>query len=321
MAVFTHLTIDEIAEAIHPFDAGILRAAHPIAQGVENSNWKLDMEQKDQSFSAIFTLFEKRTNPDDLPFFMALMAHLARAGVPSPAPYKDANGQWMTQARGRPCVMVSFLNGQNMARQTVALMQSLGMAMAKMHVAACDFDKKRPNNLSLHGWQEIAAKLGKRLNEIENGLFDLVEQELEYQQSHWPQALPQGIIHADLFRDNVMAEGDIVTGLFDFYFACTDALVYDIAICLNCWCFDDSGAFRKEWAQAMLSGYRSIRPFSTKEQQALPTLVRGAALRFLLTRAYDWIHHPADALVTPKDPMEYTRYLRFFQSANSALIA
>ena len=313
MAVFTHLSDAEIAEAVRAFAVGELVAAHPIAQGVENSNWKLELRTSSAVLLTIFTLFEKRTRAEDLPFFIGLMRHLASRGVACPAPYATAQGECLIEVRGRKAVMVSFLQGENMAQQSVPLLYSLGEAMAGMHLAASDFEMKRVNDLSLQGWQGLAEKLGAKLDTITPGLHALVQDELAFQASQWPEDLPRGIIHADLFRDNVMVEHDRVVGLFDFYFACTDALVYELAICLNCWCFDGEGHFHREWADAMLEGYQSVRPLSPAEQAALPQLARGAALRFLLTRAHDWIHHPADALVVPKDPMEYVGYLTFFR--------
>lgn len=317
MAVFTHLSEEEIAQAVAPFALGRLQQVQPIAQGVENSNWKLSFETASGVVDAIFTLFESRTNPDDLPFFIGLMDHLAQRGVPCPAPYITQKGEKMVTVRGRPAVLVRFLSGQNMASQSVTLMHSLGAAMAQMHLAGADYPMQRRNDLSVQGWRRLTEKTAARLDEIAPGLQALVCDELAFHEAHWPDDLPRGIIHADLFRDNVMAQGDAVVGLFDFYFACTDLLAYDLAICLNCWCFDDVRRFRREWAEAMLAGYESVRPLSDAERAAMVPLARGAALRFLLTRAHDWLFHPPGALVEPKDPLEYAVYLEFFRMQES----
>lgn len=318
MAVYTHLSDEEIAALLEQYGIGELRLAMGIAQGVENSNYLIEAQRRGEvSHKYILTLYEKRVNPEDLPFFIGLMEHLASRGVPCPLPVHARSGEVIVEAKGRPAAIVSFLNGRSRSIIRGEFLGSLGMHIAQLHEAADGFVLRRANDLSLEGWWRIFRKIHTQLNSVQDGLEDAVHRELDYLSAHWPDTLPLGIIHADLFPDNVFFDGTQVSGIIDFYFACEDMLAYELAICLNCWCFEPSGEFNMTKAQTLLRAYDKQRSLSQAERMALPLLARGAALRFLLTRAHDWIHHPEGALVTPKNPLEYYHKLRFHQQVVS----
>ncbi len=310
MAVYTPLTHDEIKALLSAYDLGALRVAHGIMQGVENTNYRLEF---DDGTRLILTLFEKRVKPRDLGFFIGIMHHLSRAGFACPQPIATRGGELMIEVKNKLATVISFLNGRDVSKWDATHTRQVGVAMATMHAALADYQASRANDLSLAGWRELASRMVGRLDEVQAGLRALVEDELAWLTAHWPRDLPRGIIHADLFPDNVFFEDEKLSGVIDFYFACDDFYAYELAICMNCWCMDENGLRRDEW-NAMLAGYESVRPLSAHEKAALPTLARGAALRFLLTRAHDLIFHPTGALVAPKDPMEYVRNLKFFSS-------
>lgn len=310
MAVYTEVTDDELAGFIALYDVGALTAFKGIAEGVENTNYLVHTERG----SFILTLYEKRVAREDLPFFLGLMDHLAKRDVPCPTPLRDRSGALLGELAGRPAALVSFLEGMWTRRPRVVHCRALGEALAKLHLAAADFPGKRANALTLPSWQTLIEACGDGLDGIEKGLERELTGELETFARDWPQALPRGIIHADLFPDNVFFLGETLVGLIDFYFACTDSLAYDIAICLNAWCFETDGSFNVTKARALLQAYERVRPLTAEEFEALPLLARGAAMRFLATRAYDWLNTPETALVQRKDPMEYVRRLRFHRS-------
>jgi len=311
MAVYTHVADDELEAFLGAYDIGMLSSYKGIAEGVENSNYFLQTDQD----NFILTLYEKRVDPADLPFFLGLMDHLAAAGIVCPTPIHGKDGEALRTLAGRPAVIISFLKGISPRRVDVRHCAPLGRALAGMHLAADGFEMTRPNALSLSGWRPLFDRCGPRAHEVQNGLAGEIELELEFLEENWPkeEALPRGVIHADLFPDNVFFLGDDVSGLIDFYFACNDFLAYDLAICINAWCFEKDGSFNVTKARHMLNAYRKVRPFSQEELEAIPILLRGSALRFLLTRLHDWLHHPEGALVTPHNPLEYHRKLRFHQ--------
>jgi homoserine kinase type II len=314
MAVYTEVPDDQLAEFIASYDLGALLSYKGIAEGVENTNYLLHTEKG----PFFLTLFEKRVAPADLPFFLGLMEHLAKAGITCPTPVRDAQGRMLRQLAGRPAAIVTFLEGVWIRRPQARHCMALGAAMAKLHLAGQTFQGKRRNALDLAGWRPLYARFQSRADEIGAGLAAIIEQELAHLEANWPADLPQGIIHADLFPDNVFFLGDRLSGLIDFYFACTDALAYDVAITLNAWCFESDHSFNITKGQALLKGYQSVRALTPAEREALPLLARGAALRFLLTRAYDWLNTAADALVRRKDPNEFLRRLRFHRGILTA---
>ena len=307
MAVYTDVGDEELAQFVQQYDIGEVASCKGIAEGVENSNYLLRTDRA----SFILTLYEKRVERHDLPFFIGLMEHLARNGIACPTPVKARDGEALRELCGRPAAIVTFLDGLWPRRIRPPHCAGVGEALARLHLAGLDFPMRRPNNLSVAGWRPLFEACRARAHEVKPGLAEELGTELETLERQWPLDLPAGTIHADLFPDNVFFRGDKVSGLIDFYFACTDFLAYDVAICLNAWCFENDGDFNVTKARLLLSNYRAARPLSSAEFDALPLLARGSALRFLLTRLYDLLNHPAGALVRPKDPLEYLRKLRF----------
>jgi len=314
MAVYTDVAADELADFLKGYDIGELLSYKGIAEGVENSNFLLHTT----SGYFILTLYEKRVAKGDLPFFLALMAHLAVHGITCPQPVKNRRGEALAMLAGRPAAIITFLEGIWPRKPNVAHCAGVGEVLAKMHLAGRDFGMSRANALSVSGWRPLFDAAASRADELQHGLRDFISAELDRLESGiWPEHLPEGVIHADLFPDNVFFLGEKLSGVIDFTFACNDILAYDIAITLNAWCFETDHSFNVTKARAFLNAYGRERKLSEAEQDALPLLARGAALRILLTRLVDWFNVPPGALVRPKDPLEYVRKLRFQQSVNS----
>lgn len=313
MAVYTEVPDDELAAFVARYGLGALQSVKGIAEGVENTNYLIDTARG----RYVLTLYEKRVNSDDLPFFLGLMEHLAQRGVTCPLPVHAQTGEVLGTLAGRPAAIVTFLEGVSVRRPQVSHCAETGSALAQLHAAGDGFTLRRKNALGLSGWRPLYERFATRADEIAPGLQSLIASELEFLEANWPAALPQGVIHADLFPDNVFFLGDWLAGLIDFYFACNDAFAYDVAVCLNAWCFDPDFKFNRDKGHALLDGYQKVRPLSAAERAALPILCRGSALRFLLTRAYDWLHTPKDALVKPHDPADYVHRLRFHRSIES----
>lgn len=313
MAVYTEVTETDLARFLADYDLGHVLALKGIAEGVENSNFILHVEQG----YFILTLYEKRVDEKDLPFFLALMEHLAGHGLSCPQPVRNRHGQALGTIAGRPAAIVTFLEGMWDSRPTVRRCAAVGEALGKLHGCGTSFALSRPNALSIEAWPALFAQARDRAAEVRPGLADDIARELAFLEGHWPRHLPLGVIHADLFPDNVLFVGDELSGLIDFYFACTDALAYDVAICLNAWCFEPDGAYNFSKGQALLGAYESVRKLSASEIDAFVILARGAALRFALTRLVDWLNVPADALVHPKNPLEYFKKLHFHQHTGS----
>ena len=313
MAVYTEIDDDELARFIASYGLGEVKSCKGIAEGVENSNFLLHTSKG----AYILTLYEKRVAEDDLPYFLSLMAHLAERGVSCPQPATNRKGEVCSRLAGRPAAIINFLEGMWPRRPTAAHCAGVGEALAKMHLAGLDFPLFRANPLSVGGWRPLFDRAADRADGVQAGLRDFIARELEYLEGRWPNDLPVGVIHADLFPDNVFFLGDRLSGLIDFPFSCNDILAYDVAICLNAWCFEPDHAFNVTKARALLNAYGRTRPLSAEEQNALPLLARGSALRFLLTRLVDFLNVPPGALVKPKDPLEYVRKLRFHQGVAS----
>ena len=310
MAVYTEVSDEELEAFVAEYDIGAVESCKGIAEGVENSNYLLQTDRA----SYILTLYEKRVARDDLPFFLGLMDHLASRDFPSPTPLHGNDGAALRDLCGRPAAIVSFLSGMWPRRITPAHCRALGLAAARLHVSAADFSITRRNNLSLSGWRELVTATADAADDLSAGLGKILSDEISYLELAWPTDLPSGVIHADLFPDNVFFLHNELSGIIDFYFACNDFLAYDIAVCLNAWCFEGDGSFNITKARNLVHGYATVRPFTTEETATLPVLARGAALRFLLTRLYDWLNHPEGALVKRKDPLEYLCQLNFHQS-------
>jgi homoserine kinase type II len=313
MAVYTDVTAEELTGFLAGYELGELLSYKGIAEGVENSNFLVHTS----AGTYILTLYEKRVAAKDLPFFLGLMQHLASRGITCPLPIKNKKGEALGKVAGRPAAIISFLDGLWIRRPSPVHCAGLGEALAKLHLAGLDFDGKRRNALSVGGWRPLFEHCRDRVNEVQRSLRDLIEKELATLERDWPRGLPQGVVHADLFPDNVFFLGDRLSGMIDFYFACNDALAYDVAICLNAWCFEADHSYNVTKGRALLQNYARVRALGEAERAALPRLARGAALRFLLTRLVDWFNVPPGALVRPKDPMEYFRKLRFHQQVKS----
>jgi len=314
MAVYTDVVAEDLQKFLATYDIGDLLAYKGIAEGVENSNFLLHTSRG----YFILTLYEKRVAAGDLPFFLDLMQHLAVRGLTCPQPVKNRAGEALGHLAKRPAAIVTFLDGMWIRRPSAAHCAAVGAALAQLHLAGADFVRIRKNALSVEGWRLLYDVAGTRCDNVQAGLGKAVANELSHLEAQWPRDLPQGVIHADLFPDNVFFLADALSGLIDFYFACTDTLAYDVAICLNAWCFEPDHSFNVTKGRAMLQAYAKVRPLSDRERAALPLLCRGAALRFLLTRLVDWLEVPTNALVRPKDPLEYYRKLRFHQTVSSA---
>jgi homoserine kinase type II len=314
VAVYTDVMAEDLAAFLAGYDVGELLAYKGIAEGVENSNFLVHTSRG----YFILTLYEKRVAAKDLPFFLALMEHLHACGITCPQPVKNNRGEMLGKVAGRPAAMITFLDGMWIRRPAAGHCAALGAALAKLHLAGLDFKKSRANVLSVAGWRPLYENCRERANELHRDLQQYLAAELSHLETGWPRELPQGVIHADLFPDNVFFLGDKLSGLIDFYFACTDALAYDVAICLNAWCFETDHSYNVTKGRSLLQAYAQVRPLSQGERRALPLLARGAAMRFLLTRLVDWFDVPAGALVRPKDPLEYYRKLRFHQAVRSA---
>ena len=314
MAVYTEVADEELDAFLATYDIGGVLSIKGIAEGVENSNFLLHTN----AGYFILTLYEKRVNEADLPFFLGLLQHLSANGVTCPQPVNNRKGQPLGRLAGRPAVIVTFLDGVSVRRPEVRHCAMVGEALGKLHKAGAKFALRRENALSFRGWLPLFRSAEARADEVLPGLAVSLAEEIANLFKVWPKDLPSGVIHADLFPDNVFFLAGKLSGLIDFYFACDDFFAYDLAISLNAWCFEPDASFNITKGMAMINAYERMRPLSAVEVAALPALARGAALRFLLTRLVDWLDTPEAALVKRKDPLEYLKKLRFHQQAVSA---
>ncbi len=314
MAVYTEVSDEALDVFLENYDLGRVNMFKGIAGGVENTNYLLGTEKN----SYILTLYEKRVAEADLPFFIGLMDHLATRGFSCPSPIRNRNGQALGMLQGRPAALVSFLQGREVVHPTPDQCAMTGRTMAQLHRAGEGFDIKRVNALAPSGWPTLVTSAADRANSVETNLAELIVDELEFAQANWPDDIPSGVIHADMFKDNVFFLDGELSGVIDFYFACNDFLAYDLAIAINAWCFGDNLEFLPEHCSALVQGYQNIRPLTDGEADCMPTLLRGAALRFLLTRLNDWLDVPEGAFVIPHDPKAFSARLRQFQSITRA---
>jgi homoserine kinase type II len=329
MAVYTHLGAEDMAALLAPYGVGALVSAKGIAEGVSNSNWLIDTAGTDGSGARfILTMYEFRIEIADLPYFLGLLDHLAARGCPVPRTIHDADGalyRVIETPRGEKALaLIEFLPGVSLGEPTAGQARAVGAALAEMHLAAADYPAMRENGMGLAEWQRLADACGAQgLASIDPALAACVAEHLPRLARDWPRDLPRSVIHADLFPDNVLMQGDTVTGLIDFYFACNDITAYDLAVTHAAWCFDPTGAhFLPDLSAALVAGYESVRPLSEAERAALPLLAQGAAMRFAMSRAFDWLNTPADALVTRKDPLAFARRLAFYADpANAGVFA
>ena len=314
MAVYTDVSDEALDAFLARYALGELHSFKGIAEGVSNSNFLI----KTDTGRYILTLYEARTEAAELPFFIALMDHLSARGITCPQPIRQTDGTALGMLAGKPAALVSYLDGVSLKRPQVSHCREAGEALAGLHLAGQDFAMRRLNDLSVQGWRPLVESAGARADEVLPGLQQLIAAELDFLEARWPKALPSGVVHADLFPDNVFFLRGKLSGLIDFYFACTDAFAYDLAICLNAWAFEPDFSFNVTKARALIAGYQTTRRLEPAEIAALPLLVRGAALRFLLTRLVDWLNVPPGALVKPHDPLAYLKRLRFHQKIETA---
>ena len=314
MAVYTDFSDEEFAGFMAGYDLGAVLAVKGIAEGVENSNYLLSTE----TGQFILTLYEKRVDGADLPFFLGLMEHLAARGINCPLPVKNRAGTALGRLAGRPAAIVTFLTGMWVRRPRAEHCAAVGRALAELHLAGQGFPLTRRNALSVGGWRPLFEMCEGRADKVVPKLGEEIARELGCLEASWPVGLPVGVIHADLFPDNVFFLNNALSGLIDFYFACNDMFAYDVAVCINAWCFEPDASLNVTKARGLLVNYIAVRPLSTEERAALPLLCRGAALRFLLTRLYDWLTVPEGALVVKKDPVEYYKKLRFHRGVRDA---
>lgn len=313
MAVYTEVSFEDLERLLEQYDIGQPLSFKGIAEGIENSNFYLQTDRG----AFILTLYEKRVHAEDLPFFIGLMEHLAQRGIHCPLPVKTRDGKALVTLNRRSAAIVTFLTGIALRRPDATHCAAAARALAGLHKAQDGFAMIRRNALGPSGWRPLAESI-HGADAIEDGLTQLINGSLDELVAGWPANLPGGVIHADFFPDNVLFVGNEVGGVIDFYFACNDAFVYDLAIMLNSWCFELDGSFNITKGQALINAYRQQRPLSEEEIAALPMLMRGAALRFLLTRTYDWLNPDPNAMVRPKDPREYSKKLRFHNKVRHA---
>lgn len=312
MAVYTQVSEQELREFLSAYDLGQLIGLEGIAAGTENTNYRLETEQE----RCILTIYEKRVSAADLPFFLLLMEHCADAGVPCPKPVRSRDRKTWRMLANKPAALVSYLYGKSVVRPEASHAEAVGAGLADLHNATAGYGEQRENSMRLSAWCDLIKKCGQRGDELRPGLTAELEAELAFLEGAWPESLPKGIIHADLFPDNVLFAGGKLSGLIDFYFACTDLYAYDLAICFNSWCFEDDVTFNITKARAFLRGYQSKRPLQDAEIEALPVLCRGAAMRFLSTRLYDWFHAPQGG--AKRDPLSQYKRLTFHQQVKNA---
>lgn len=313
MAVYTEISTTELTDFLKTYDIGEPIALKGIAEGVENSNYLLHTDQGQY----ILTLYEKRVDPADLPFFIGLMEHLADRGIKCPLPVHDRQGRSLRELANRPAAIISFLEGICLNNPAAKHCSELGRNVAQLHLAGQNYNHHRDNALGITSWRPLFARCRAHADNVQPGLTKLIEDELVALEQNWPKDLPAGVIHADLFPDNVFFIRDAISGFIDFYFACSEAFCFELAVCINAWCFESDGAFNATKARALMTSYNQVRALSKEEIAAMPILCRGTAMRFLLTRLYDWLNQVDGALVKPKDPLDYVHRLRFHQRANS----
>lgn len=324
MAVYTHLSAEELAALIAHYDVGTLVSAKGIAEGISNSNWLVETTGSDgEGARYILTMYERRIETADLPFFLGLLDHLADKDCPVPATIHDRDGAAFRMLDSKAVALIEFLPGVSVDHPTPAQARAVGEALASIHTASEDYAGRRENDLRPTDWQSIFGGYeAVDISAIDPAIREAVEQDLPHLLAAWPEQLPRAIIHADLFPDNVLMLNNKVSGLIDFYFACHDIAAYDLAVTHAAWCFGAGGqTFNADVSKALIEGYLSQRSLSVKERAALPLLAQGAAMRFVATRVQDWIETPTDALVTRKDPMDFLRRMQFYKSHGEEVFA
>ena len=316
MAVYTKLNQNKIEEILSNYSLGKLDSFKGIEEGIENTNYFLSVNKK----KFILTIYEKRVKPSDLPFFSDLMSSLNKANFKCPAPISNNNNKTITNFGGKKLMIVSFLEGKAKQNLSPTNCKSIGSEIAKMHELTKNLKLKRQNDLSINSWRKLFNSVKDKCENIHKDLPKLIEENLNDVEKNWPKNLPKGIIHADLFHDNIFFIKDKFSGVIDFYFSCEDFFAFEIAICFNALCFDglkSNLSFNVTKAKNFIDGYTSVRKLSHEELHNLKVLSQGAALRFLLTRVFDALNKVEGAIVKIKDPMEYLKRLEFHKNAKN----
>ncbi len=314
MAVYTKINFEEFSSISSFYNIGELKSALGITKGVENSNYILTSINNNSEEKYIATIYEKRVDPQDIPFFLNLMGHLAKQNIPCPSPIKAKDGNYIRNINNKKLAIFNFLPGHELEKINEENCFAIGKLLASIHLAGKNFNQNRHNTMGFSAWQDMFLKIKDKADNIRNGLANEIKQALDFVTKNWPSssALEYAIIHGDLFPDNVLFQNGKISGVIDFYFACNDYLAYDIAISINAWCFDQETQIKysKTKADSLIKGYETVRKLSDQEKEKMPIFLKGAALRFLLSRLHDMLYHDNSAIVTPKDPMEYLSKLR-----------
>ncbi len=311
MAVYTRISEQELTDYLAQFDCGTLLSFEGITEGVENTNYIVTTT----AGKYILTLFEKRAESEDLPFFITFMGYLRENNLPVSAVAATREEHRVLLLKEKPAILSEFLEGKWLRTPQTNDVAETATLLARMHLLGRGFSLKRHNTLSLPAWVNLVHACGASADKFEAGLFDALAGELVFLKTSWPKYLPKGAVHADLFPDNVLFKDGKISGIIDFYFSCTDAFAYDLMLTFNAWCFDASGNLDKKKAEAFLDSYYRIRPLTKAELKNLPFFGRAAAIRIIATRLYDALNPAVDAIVKPKDPMEHVRILRFHQTS------
>ena len=312
MAVYSPVNKNELEIFLEQYDIGTLLKFDGILEGIENTNYKIITTQN----TYILTIFEKRVDEEDLPFFINLKNHLVKKNFLCPKPISSKTGKVINHLNKKPCILISYLKGKKVQLASKNHCEQVGEKLSLLHEYALDFKQKKENKMNYNQWENIFLKCKTSKNEDYVYLYSFIEKELLFLKENWPNSLPKGVIHADVFQDNVFFINDKFSGLIDFYFSCNDYLAYDLALAVNAWCFDIKGSFSENKLLAIIKGYEVNRTLLKEEKNSLSILLRGASMRILLTRLHDKIFHTDGAFVEPKNPIEYLQILEFHQKNN-----
>ncbi len=313
MAVYTHVTKEELILFLKDYEIGELKGYEEISEGVENTNYKLIAEKG----TYILTLYEDRVKKEDIPFFLDFMFHLSSSKINCPLPISNKKNKLISELNSKPASILSFLSGSSSQKITVEQTFEVGSVLAKIHLTGKELSIKRKNPISINNFEELIINSNETANNISSDLNSEISKEFNRIKENWPKDLPSGIIHADLFPDNVLFEENNISGVIDFCFSCIDFFAYDLGICINAWCFTEEG-FDLSLSESLLKGYQSIRKLEDNEIKNLPILCSASSLRFLLTRLNDWRSEKGNAIVTPKNPKDFVKILKFNKTVANA---
>ena len=313
MAIYTKLTFSEVAVILKNYHLGTLKKLRGIKEGIENTNYLLNTT----SGKYILTLYEKRVNSKELPFFINLMSYLNAKKIVCPKPISNINKKNIFKIKNKYASISSFVYGKDKSNHSINECKLIGKNIAKLHIVGKGAKIKRTNNLSINSWIKLNRSIKKKANQKIPGIYEFIDTILNRIKKNWPKNIPSGIIHGDLFPDNIFFIKKKFSGFIDFYFACNDFLVYDLAICINALCFDKKNQLNQKKMEAILNGYSSVRKLNKDEIKALPNLLMGSAIRFFLTRLHDSINQQKNAIVKVKNPYEYLRKIKFHNKINN----